>query len=96
MSGRSSLSFKDCLTIEEQLRDLKNNKGEFSSPRYYILEHWLFEITPNELYKKLVKFNKPSKVIKILEENDIINWLHYYFLCIVPSIVSFDDCKEVL
>ena len=95
MSSCNSLSYKDCLNIEEQLKDLKNNKGGFTSPRYYILEHWMFEMSPKDLYKSLTKYNKPNKIIKILEENDIVNWLHYYFLCIVPSIVSFEDCKGI-
>lgn len=95
MSGNSSLSYKDCLSIEEQLIDLKNGKGNFSSPRYGILEYWLFEMKPKDLYKRLSRHSKPEKIVKIIEDYDIIGWMHYYFLCIYPSIVKFEDCKGV-
>ena len=36
-----------------------------------------------------------AKTIKILEDYEIIDWLHYYFLCITPSIVKFEDCKDI-
>lgn len=95
MSSCSSTSYIDCLTLSEQLQDLKKGKGYFNSPRYNILEYWLFEMKHYDLYKQLSKHGDYSKTIKILEDNDIINWLHYYFLCIAPSVIKFEDCKSV-